>query len=57
MHISEHTLYGNIGIHKNREKVLTAIKYPTIPLRLIEPLKYFETNYWRFRQTYFFENH
>ena len=23
-------------------------------LRLIEPLKYFETHYWRFRQTYFF---
>ena len=25
-------------------------------LRLIEPLNYFETHYWRFRQTYFFEN-
>ena len=25
-------------------------------LRLIEPLNYFETRYWRFRQTYFFEN-
>ena len=24
--------------------------------RLIEPLNYFETHYWRFRQTYFFEN-
>ena len=24
-------------------------------LRLIEPLHYFETHYWRFRQTYFFE--
>ena len=23
-------------------------------LRLIEPLNYFETHYWRFRQTYFF---
>ena len=25
-------------------------------LRLIEPLNYFETHYWRFRQTYFFKN-
>ena len=25
-------------------------------LRLIESLNYFETHYWRFRQTYFFEN-
>ena len=25
-------------------------------LRLTEPLNYFETHYWRFRQTYFFEN-
>ena len=24
-------------------------------LRLIEPLNYFGTHYWRFRQTYFFE--
>ena len=27
-----------------------------VSLRLIEPLNYFETHYWRFRQTYFFEN-
>ena len=25
-------------------------------LRLIEPLNYFETHYWQFRQTYYFEN-
>ena len=31
MHISEHTIYGDIQTCKNREKVLTTIKYPTIP--------------------------
>ena len=25
-------------------------------LRLIEPLNFSETHYWRFRQTYYFEN-
>ena len=28
----------------------------SLSLQLIEPLNYFETHYWRFRQTYFFEN-
>ena len=31
---------------------LTKFQGPS--LRLIEPLNYFETHYWRFRQTYFF---
>ena len=33
-----------------------ALKHVIWRLRLIEPLNYFETHYWRFRQTYFFEN-
>ena len=31
MHISEHTIYDDIQTRINREKVLTTIKYPTIP--------------------------
>ena len=34
----------------------TRIIYGKSVLKLIEPLNYFETHYWRFRQTYFFEN-
>ena len=36
------------------EKLLDT-NYPQLTaLRLIEPLNYFETHYWRFRQTYCF---
>ena len=45
---------GFQNIYKVLNQMKLGSKYNL--LKLIEPLNYFETHYWRFCQTYFFEN-